>query len=105
VPAFILGAFGQFQQKMGLRRGLSDMENAVMKIMKNLTVNALFKSDMIEVSYKDPDPREAAHVLGVLLDAYVQKHVEIFQAYKALKALEEQADFWKGKLEDVAGIL
>lgn len=52
----------------------AEIERAARRLGKHLEVEALKKSNLIDVSYRDTDSRRAARVLGVLSALYVQRH-------------------------------
>ncbi|MGB7333360.1 MAG: hypothetical protein WBD25_18385, partial [Terriglobales bacterium] len=53
------------------------IERAVRKLGRHLDVDALKKSNLIQVSYKDTSPERAARVLAALSTLYVQKHTNL----------------------------
>lgn len=55
----------------------SEIEHAVRKLSRRLDVEALKKSNLIEVSYKDTSPAQAARVLSALSALYVQRHTNL----------------------------
>src|ERR1022692_40752 len=55
----------------------AEIEHAVRKLARRLEVEALKKSNLIQVSYKDTSPERAARVLSALSTLYVQKHTNL----------------------------
>ena len=55
----------------------SAIEHAARKLGRRLDVDALKKSNLIQVSYKDTSPERAARVLAALSTLYVQKHTNL----------------------------
>jgi uncharacterized protein involved in exopolysaccharide biosynthesis len=53
------------------------IEHAVRKLGRRLDVDALKKSNLIQVSYKDTSPERAVRVLAALSTLYVQKHTNL----------------------------
>jgi uncharacterized protein involved in exopolysaccharide biosynthesis len=53
------------------------VERAVRKLARNLTVEPLRKSNLIQVRYRATDPQEAARVLAALSAVYVRKRTEL----------------------------
>ena len=51
-----------------------EVEHAVRKLSRRLDVEALKKSNLIQVRYKDTSPEKAARVLSALSTVYVQRH-------------------------------
>jgi uncharacterized protein involved in exopolysaccharide biosynthesis len=55
----------------------SEIEHLVRKLSRRLDVEALKKSNLIQVSYKDTSPERAARVLAALSTLYVQRHTNL----------------------------
>jgi len=55
----------------------SEIEHAVRKLARRLDIDALKKSNLIQVSYKDTDPERAARVLQALASVYMAKHTTL----------------------------
>jgi uncharacterized protein involved in exopolysaccharide biosynthesis len=55
----------------------AEIEHAVRKLARRLDVEALKKSNLIQVSYKDTSPERAARVLSALSTVYVQRHTNL----------------------------
>jgi uncharacterized protein involved in exopolysaccharide biosynthesis len=55
----------------------AEIERAVRKLSRRLDVEALKKSNLIQVSYKDASPERAARVLSALSTVYVQRHTKL----------------------------
>jgi uncharacterized protein involved in exopolysaccharide biosynthesis len=55
----------------------SEIEHTVRKLSRRLDVEALKKSNLIHVSYKDADPARAARVLSALASLYVRRHTNL----------------------------
>ena len=53
------------------------IEQAVRKVAKRLDVEAVKKSDLIQVSYKDTSPERAARILLALSTIYVRRHTDL----------------------------
>jgi len=68
----------------------SEVEHAVRKVERRLEVDALKKSNLIQVSYKDTDPERAAHVLYVLAAVYVNKHTNLQRPSGEIQFFDQQ---------------
>ena len=55
----------------------AETEHAVRKLARHLDVEALKKSNLIQVTYKDSNPLRAEQVLASLSRAYMQKHTAL----------------------------
>jgi uncharacterized protein involved in exopolysaccharide biosynthesis len=68
---------------------------AVLTLEKNLKVEAISKSELIEVRYAAPDPQLAAKVLQTLSTLYLEKHLAVHRTPGALDFLQQQTDQYK----------
>jgi len=55
----------------------AEIEHAVRKLSRRLDVEALKKSNLIQVSYKDTSPERAARILSALSTLYVRRHTNL----------------------------
>jgi uncharacterized protein involved in exopolysaccharide biosynthesis len=55
----------------------AQIEHAARKLSRRLDVEALKKSNLIQVSYKDTSPERAARILAALSTVYVRKHTNL----------------------------
>ncbi len=55
----------------------AEIEHAVHKLMRRLDVEAVKKSNLIQVSYKDTSPERAARILAALSTLYVRRHTNL----------------------------
>ncbi|MFS0516511.1 GumC family protein [Nostoc sp. UIC 10607] len=51
--------------------------------LKKLTVNAISKTDILKISYKDSDPERAAQVVNTLMDIYLEQNLFSLRAETA----------------------
>lgn len=70
----------------------SEIERAAGKLARGLEVEALKKSNLIRVSYKDTDPTRAAGVLGALSTAYMNKHTNLQRAPGEAEFFDQQTE-------------
>jgi uncharacterized protein involved in exopolysaccharide biosynthesis len=63
---------------------------AVGQLYKNLTIEALHKSNVISVHYRATNPQQAAEVLRALATAYTEKHMESHQSSAEAKFFEQE---------------
>jgi uncharacterized protein involved in exopolysaccharide biosynthesis len=68
------------------------VEELALSISKQLTVNAIFNSDALDVSYRYRDPRIAQTVLQLVLAAYIDHHIAVFQDPGEQHLLKSQLD-------------
>ena len=55
----------------------AETERAARKLSRRLDVDALKKSNLIQVSYKDTSPERAARILSALSVLYMQRHTNL----------------------------
>jgi uncharacterized protein involved in exopolysaccharide biosynthesis len=70
----------------------ASIEHAARKLARRLDVEALKKSNLIQVSYKDTDPERAARVLSALSALYVQKHTNLQRPPGESQFFDQQTD-------------
>jgi uncharacterized protein involved in exopolysaccharide biosynthesis len=68
---------------------------AVLALEKDLRVDVIAKSKMIEVRYAARDPQVAAKVLQTLSSLYLEKHLAVHRPPGALGFLQQQTDQYK----------
>jgi uncharacterized protein involved in exopolysaccharide biosynthesis len=69
-----------------------EVEGLALSISKQLTVNAIFNSDALDVAYRYRDPRVAQTVLQLVLAAYIDHHIAVFQDSGEQDLLKSQLD-------------
>src|SRR6266568_1789641 len=72
------------------------LEDMVEEISKALSVNAIFDSDALDVKFRYRDPRVAQTVLRLLIAAYINHHIEVFQT-------SAESDLVKAQFDQVVG--
>jgi uncharacterized protein involved in exopolysaccharide biosynthesis len=77
---------------------LSPTDKAVLKFEKDLTVEAVKKSNVIQVSYRSKNPIVAATVVNTLVEFYLDRHLEVFKNPKSTGFFDEQVKLLKEKL-------
>jgi len=68
----------------------ADIEHAVRQLARRLDVEALKKSNLIQVSYKDVDPERAARTLAALSSLYVQRHTNLLRPPGEMQFFDQQ---------------
>jgi uncharacterized protein involved in exopolysaccharide biosynthesis len=80
-------------------RKAADFESAVAGFMKALNVTGVKKSNVIQVSFKNEDPRMAAMVVNNLSSLYLGLHLAVHKTPQNVKFFQEQTDLLKNKLD------
>jgi uncharacterized protein involved in exopolysaccharide biosynthesis len=76
------------------------LENAVRKLAKKLKVETgTTKSNLIDVTYKSPDPHLSYAVMHALANFYMDKHVEVHRPLGSADFFSGEADKYKRALD------
>ena len=70
------------------------------RLSKDLQVQVVKKSNLVDVSYTSRDPQTSAQVLKVLADAYLQKHVTVHSPPGQLQFFAQETERYKKNLTD-----
>ena len=70
-------------------------DRAIRRLASNLTVEAVKKSNVIDVTYSSSDPVLTARVLKTLSDLYMAKHVKLHETQGAYDFFAQQANDYK----------
>jgi polysaccharide chain length determinant protein (PEP-CTERM system associated) len=91
----------------GLSEGgdLSPTDAAVLRFQKDLTVEGVKKSNVIQVSYKNKDRETAASVVNALVTLYLGRHLDVYKNPKSYSFFEEQSRLLKDRLAKAEGVL
>jgi uncharacterized protein involved in exopolysaccharide biosynthesis len=76
----------------------AEIERGVVKLAHRLDVEALKKSNLIQVSYKDTSPERAARVLAALSTLYVQKHTNLQRPMGEIQFFDRQTTEYEQRL-------
>jgi uncharacterized protein involved in exopolysaccharide biosynthesis len=68
------------------------LEAMVRELSNELTVKAIFDSDALDVTFRYRDPRVAQTVLTLVISAYLDHHVAVFQSAAESDLLKAQLD-------------
>ena len=96
--------------------GGADTNRAAFLVRRNLTVEPIWESSVIRITFQNPDPKLVQPALGEIIDAYFTKHVQMHQARGAsdnfltnetdrLRAELAQTDEQLGNLKREAGVI
>jgi uncharacterized protein involved in exopolysaccharide biosynthesis len=83
----------------GHRDQATAIAEAVETLNKNLDVEPIRKTNMIEVSYRSRDPQLAARVLEAAEAAYIEKHSEVHRPLGEFKFFDQQTEQFHRGLE------
>jgi uncharacterized protein involved in exopolysaccharide biosynthesis len=96
-PTFLLRALHAFTQPISKLTEKSQshpekVEDLARTLSKALTVKTIFNSDALDVSFRYRDPRVAQTVLNLVLKAYLDHHIAVFQGTGESDLLKAQLD-------------
>jgi uncharacterized protein involved in exopolysaccharide biosynthesis len=74
------------------------LEQAVRKVAQRLDVEAVKKSDLIQVSYKDTSPERAARILSALSTIYVRRHTDLQRPPGEIQFFDQQTAEYEKRL-------
>jgi len=96
----------QVAEAIGAKRlGASSNAAAAGSILSGLQVGASKGSDVIVVSYTDPNPQRAPLVLQELLSRYFVKHLEVHRSAGAFDFVTQQTDHVRARLNQTEDAL
>ena len=96
----------QVAKAIGAKRlGASSNAAAAGSILSGLQVGASKGSDVIVVSYTDPNPQRAPLVLQELLSRYFVKHLEVHRSAGAFDFVTQQTDHVRARLNQTEDAL
>lgn len=75
-----------------------NFESAIVDFMKALDVTGVKKSNVIQISFKNENPRMAAIVANSLSDMYLERHLAVHKSPQNAKFFIEQTELLKNKL-------
>ena len=78
---------------------------AMLRLKSNLKIESVRRSDLISITYSSTEPRQAAQVLSILANAYIEKHLEVHRPPGQLKFFEDEADRYHKDLDAAEGQL
>ena len=84
---------------------LPPMDSALIRFQKDLGVEAVKKSNVIQVNYKNKDRVMAAAVVNSLINRYLDRHVDVYRNPESYKFFEDQSALLKDKLAGVEDAL
>jgi uncharacterized protein involved in exopolysaccharide biosynthesis len=74
--------------------------NAVRKLAHDLKIEPLRKTNIIQLSYTNADPKIAASVLNTMAELYIDKHLQVYRAPGQYKFFAQLAEDYRKQLID-----
>ena len=85
---------------LDIKKSISQREQAILSIQEELSAKAIRDSDVIEVTFNWGSPDLAQETLKVLVDLYLERHVETHRSSEAPTFLKRQVDTIGARLQD-----
>jgi len=76
----------------------AEIEHAVRNLSSRLDVEALKKSNLLQVGYKDTNPERAARILSALSTLYVQRHTNLQRPPGEIQFFDQQTAEYEKRL-------
>ncbi len=76
-------------------------ENAINRFQEKVQISLTKDSNVIEISYKDPDPMLATRVVNTIINTYVAYRSELYDESETYKFFEEQMQIIDNKLGEL----
>jgi uncharacterized protein involved in exopolysaccharide biosynthesis len=73
-------------------------KEAVEALEKNLEIEAIKKSNVIEISFVHPDPEMAASAANAIAAEFLNRRIEVYRTPQSNEFFKEQSEFLKEKL-------
>ena len=77
----------------------SPLHRAVIRLRKNIEVEGVRKSDVINVSFTHKDPDMAATVVNSLISVYLDRHLSVHKSPQSFGFFQEQSQILESKLK------
>lgn len=91
-PGVVIDPLMSLLCSAGIIDDISLRERAVIRLGKDLTIEPLEKSNVIQVEFDSHDPELAQKVVQLLIDQYVETHTSIHRSSDAYGFLEKQTE-------------
>jgi uncharacterized protein involved in exopolysaccharide biosynthesis/Mrp family chromosome partitioning ATPase len=77
-------------RQLGLSRKLSEREEAIERAIDNLKIKSLQNTSVISLAYEDRGPELAKDVLDTFIQAFLDKHMEVYSTDNSEQFFEQQ---------------
>ncbi|MCP3951307.1 MAG: GumC family protein [Desulfobacterales bacterium] len=96
INRFFPGEIFNFIQRS---KATTPFEKALLKFEKALSIEAVKKSDVIEIGFKHPDPELSAKIVNTLAKVYLDEHLRVHKNLQSYDFFKNQSNTLKEKLE------
>ena len=74
------------------------LKTATLTLRKNMDIENIKKSDIVQISFKHTDPQMAAAVVNTLAGLYLDRHLEVHKTPQSYEFFQQQSKLLKHKL-------
>jgi uncharacterized protein involved in exopolysaccharide biosynthesis len=99
-PEVIEQTIKYLQEKKEYKKAPASLTEDIYAIKGNLKTEVVPATNVVEVVYLDKDPQNALNILGALMDQYVKFRTQVYNPSQTEAFFSEQADRFKGMLEN-----
>ncbi len=99
-PTYVAAQWRELLVQARLSTPLSEHEQAINKLKKDLVVQAFNKTDLLSLSYRGGSPALAQKVVAKFTELYLDEHVGLNRTPNSLQFLEEQTERLRVELTD-----
>jgi len=75
------------------------LENELSKFQKDLKVEGIKRSNVIQISFEHPDPKIAAIVVNKLTESYLERHLAVHKVSQSHEFFQQQAEVLRNKVQ------
>jgi len=93
-------AAGLVREESDRSERASNIERAARKLSRALSVQAVKKTNLLEVRYRAQDPAETVRVLSALSNAYLRKHTQLQRPSGEAQFFEQQTSEYARRLHE-----
>lgn len=87
---------------LGLIDRVSPREGAISLVQKEIKVKSVPKSNVIKLQYISDDPNLSAQLVNELMEAYLDRRIELFKSKGARTFYKEQAQIFKERMNKLS---
>lgn len=102
---FIKNSIRFFKEKLvllGLIDQVNPREGAINLVRSDIKVKSVPKSNVIKLQYISDDPHLSAKLVNELMDAYLERRIELFKSKGARGFYEEQVKIFKDRISQLS---
>jgi uncharacterized protein involved in exopolysaccharide biosynthesis len=95
----LMEAFGTWLEEVGLSEAMTPREQMIRKLEKDLAVEPLPNSNVINITFSGKNPKWSAQIVNAVTDNYIQHHLKIFSSAGTSQVYRLQVDRLRRELD------